>query len=341
MAKGKVLVTGAAGHLGNVLVRELLQNGYEVRAMVLPNEDVSALLGLDVELKLGDVLDKDSLEQALRGVEYVFHMAGIVSIIPGQEELVWHVNVDGTHNVLEAVKKAGIKRLVYTSSIHALSRKWQDTITEEVPFDPDNAAGIYDRTKATASLIVKQAVEDGLNAVIVCPTGVIGPYDFRGSSMGELIHDFSQSHVHMLVEGAYDFVDVRDVAKGHRLALEKGGCGEVYILSGYQVGLLELKEMVQHMLGFTSPAIKIPLKLANNVADMATIYYRYAKKQPKFTRYALETVQSNSAISNQKAKCELGYSTHALLTTIEDTVKWWQCEDKKRWIEMAKVWDIS
>lgn len=324
MNKGKVLVTGAAGHLGNVLVRELLEHGYEVRAMVLPNEDVSALVGLDVEIKLGNVLDSKSLERVLKGIDYVFHMAGIVCIVPGEDELVWNVNVEGTRNVLKAAKKAKIKRLVYTSSIHALSRHWKGTIDEEVPFDPDNPVGTYDRTKATASLAVNQAIKEGLDAVIVCPTGVVGPYDFRGSSMGELVNDLSQHHVHMLVEGAYDFVDVRDVAIGHRLALEKGKTGQVYILSGHQIKLFELKEMVQRIVGFTTPTINIPLKLANIGADLATLYYRIAKKQPKFTRYALETVQSNSVISNEKAKRELGYSPRDVFMTIADTVKWWQ-----------------
>ncbi len=329
MDKGKVLVTGAAGHLGNVLVRELLEHGYEVRAMVLPNEDVSALVGLDVEIKLGNVLDPASLERVLKSIDYVFHMAGIVCIVPGEEGLVWNVNVEGTRNVLKAAKNAKVKRLVYTSSIHALSRQCKGTIDEEVPFDCENPAGIYDRTKATASLAVKQAIKEGLDAVIVCPTGVIGPYDYRGSSMGELVNDLTQRHVHMLVEGAYDFVDVRDVAAGHRLALERGKTGQVYILSGQQIQLFQLKEMVQKIVGFQTPTINIPIKLANFGAVFATFYYRLARKQPKFTKYALETVQGNSVISNAKAKRELGYSPRDVFKTITDTVKWWQTNKRK------------
>lgn len=329
MVKGKVLVTGAAGHLGNVLVRELLEHEYEVRAMVLPNEDVSALIGLDVEIKLGNVLDPTSLERVLKGIDYVFHMAGIVSIVPGEEKLVWNVNVEGTRNVLKAAKNARVKRLVYTSSIHALSRECTGTIDEELPFDSDNPAGIYDRTKAAASLAVKQAIKEGLDAVIVCPTGVIGPYDYRGSSMGELVNDLTQRRIHMLVEGAYDFVDVRDVAAGHRLALERGKTGQVYILSGQQIQLFQLKEMVQKIVGFTTPTINIPMKLASFGAIFATLYYRLAKKQPKFTKYALETVQGNSVISNAKAKRELGYSPRDVLKTIADTVKWWQTNKGK------------
>ncbi len=324
MNKGKVLVTGAAGHLGNVLVRELLEQGYDIRAMVLPNEDVSALVGLDIELKLGDVLDVESLKRVMKDVDYVFHMAGIVSIMPDEDELVWNVNVEGTRNVLKAAREANIKRLVYTSSIHAFSRKWEGIINEEVPFDPENPVGAYDRTKAIATLSVEQAAQDGLDAVIVCPTGVIGPYDYRGSSMGELVKDLSRRRVHMLVEGAYDFVDVRDVARGHRLALERGKTGQIYILSGHQIQLFQLKEMVQKIVGFRTPTINIPAKLAKFGAALATIYYRLAKKKPTFTEYALETVQSNSNISCQKAKKELGYSPRNILHTLADTLKWWK-----------------
>ena len=145
-------------------------------------------------------------------------------------------------------KNAKVKRLVYTSSIHALSRQCIGTIDEELPFDSDNPAGIYDRTKATASLAVKQAIKEGLDAVIVCPTGVIGPFDYRGSSMGELVNDLTHRRVHMLVEGAYDFVDVRDVAAGHRLALERGkNRAGVYPFRAAD-SIIQLKGMVQKLL---------------------------------------------------------------------------------------------
>lgn len=330
MNKGKVLVTGAAGHLGNVLVRELLENGYEVRAMLLPNEDVSALVDLDLDLKFGNVLDPVSLERVFKDVDYVFHMAGIVSIMPGDENGVWNVNVEGTRNVLQAARNAGVKRLVYTSSIHAFSREWQGIIDEQVPFDPENPVGVYDRTKAVATLAVKQAINEGLNAVIVCPTGVVGPFDYLGSSMGELVHDLTQRRIHMLVEGAYDFVDVRDVAVGHRLALERGKTGQVYILSGHQIQLFQLKEMVQKIKGLHTPTINIPIKLAEAGAIFATIYYRIARKKPRFTEYALKTVRSNSLVSNEKAKRELGYRPRELLNTMVDTVKWWSGKSRGR-----------
>ena len=327
-----ILVTGAAGHIGNVLVRELLNDRKKVRALILPGEDISALNGLDVEFVEGNVLDPISLDKAMQGIDIVFHLAGVISILPGQYDLMHRVNVEGTKNVLNAAKKAHIKRLVYTSSIHALSRDWKGKIDEHVPFDVINAVGDYDRTKAEASLVVLEAVKNGLDAVIVCPTGVIGPHDYRNSEMGNLLRSWLRKKPHLLIEGAYDFVDVRDVARGHILACERGRTGEVYILSGWQIKIFQLKQMVQDKIGRHSLTIKIPIWLAKFGSLFTPLYYRLSKKPPKFTEYSIETVQSNSNISNKKAKKELGYSPRKLILTIADTVRWWLVKEGKNHI---------
>ena len=317
-----ILVTGAAGHIGNVLVRELLSDGRQIRALILPGEDTSSLDGLDIDFAEGNVLDTLSLDQAMEGIDIVFHLAGVISIMPGHNEWMRKVNVGGTTNVLQAAKKAGVTRFVYTSSIHALSRNWKGKIDESVPFDPDNPVGGYDRTKAAASLAVLDAVKDGLDAVIVCPTGVIGPHDYRGSEMGDLLTDWLRKKIHFLVKGAYDFVDVRDVACGHILACDRGQKGEVYILSGWQIKVLELKKMVQDALGHRIIAVTVPIWMAKIGAKVMPLYYRLTKKTPKFTDYSLETLQSNSDVSCGKAKRELGYNPRDLATTIKDTVRW-------------------
>jgi dihydroflavonol-4-reductase len=324
-----ILVTGAAGHIGNVLVRQLLEDGQQVRALILPGEDVSALKGLAVEFVEGNVLDPRSLDIAMQGIEKVFHLAGIISIMPGQHDIVRRVNVEGTKNVLRAAQKAGIKRLVYTSSIHALSRDWKGKIDERTPFDKFNSVGEYDRTKAEASLAVLEAVEAGLDAVIVCPTGVIGPFDYRSSEMGELLRNFMRPKPHLMIEGAYDFVDVRDAARGHILACERGRKGEVYILSGWQIKIFQLKQMVQDVLGKRTATIHIPNWLAKFTANFTPLFYRLARQTPKFTGYSIKTVQGNSDICCDKARRELGYSPRMMVSTVADTVRWWLAREKK------------
>jgi dihydroflavonol-4-reductase len=317
-----ILVTGAAGHIGNVLVRELVERGEKVRALIMPGEDTTSIYGLDIEVAVGNVLDPASLDRAMRGVDYVYHLAGIISILPDKDDLMWQVNVEGTRNVLAAAKKAGVKRLVHTASIHALSRNWIGRINEEVPFDPSTEAGGYDRTKAAASLLVLEAVKDGLDAVIVCPTGVIGPHDYRGSEMGDLIKDWLRKKLNFLVKGAYDFVDVRDVAHGLILACERGRTGEVYILSGWQIKVLELKQLVQNALGKRISSITVPMWMAKFGAKFMPLFYKITRRRPRFTDYSLQTLESNSEVSSEKAQKELGYKPRDLKTTVGDTVSW-------------------
>jgi dihydroflavonol-4-reductase len=320
-----ILITGASGHIGNVLARKLLARGEKIRALILPGEDCTSLNDLNLERIEGDVLDLPSLRKAFQGSRIIYHLAGIISIMPGKNPIVKQVNVQGTRNVIRAAHEAGAKRLVYTSSIHALFRSPHGTtIDENTPFDPEHAISAYDQSKAEASLLVMDAACLGMNTVIVCPTGVIGPYDFRGSEMGQLILDAMQSRLQFCVEGAYDFVDVRDVADGLILACEKGRKGESYILSGEQLDVERLMTLVQKASGIQKKLIKIPMKLARLAALFAPLYYKFSRSKPRFTPYALATVTSNSNISNFKAKRELGYKPRPLSESIADTVQWFR-----------------
>jgi dihydroflavonol-4-reductase len=318
-----ILVTGATGHIGNVLVRQLIERGENVRALVLPGEDLLPLQGLPLEIVEGDVLEPDSLQRAMQGATLVYHLAGLISIMPGRNQMVRRVNVEGTRNILRAAGKNHIRRLVYTSSIHALHRAAHGvTIDEHIPFDPEHAAGAYDRSKAEASLLVQDAACLGLDAVIACPTGVIGPYDYRGSEMGEIFHMAMKRGFQFLIDGGYDFVDVRDVAQGLILVSERGKTGESYILSGEQISLAGIYALVQKVTGLRHIRLPLPMGLARLAAIFTPLYYRLAHARPALTPYALATVTSNSVISSAKARRELGYAPRLLSESIRDTVVW-------------------
>ena len=320
-----ILVTGAAGHVGNVLVRELLSRGHRVRAMIMPGEEISSLDNLDIELVEANVLDPLSVENAMRDVECVYHLAGIISILPGEEKLMEQVNVTGVRNVAEAALKMGVKRMIHTSSIHAFKRMPHGIVVDEKsPVAADSPPGTYDRTKAEGTLEVLSAVERGLDAVIVCPTGVIGPYDFRKSEMGQTILGFANDSIHFLVDGAYDFIDVRDVATGLISASENGKMGEMYILSGVRILVREIGQIVQELVDNRGPSITLPFHLASIAARFAEPFYRIAKKVPKFTRYSLKTIRDNSIFSHEKATRELGHRPRPLRDTIADTLEWWR-----------------
>jgi dihydroflavonol-4-reductase len=322
------LVTGATGHVGNVLIRKLLERGEKVRALILPGECRESISNLKVETFEGDVLDMDAVFQSMRGIRGVFHLAGIISIMPGANPFVRKVNVEGTKNILHAAMESGIKKLIYTSSIHAIRRVNEGMIDESVPYDMNNPYGAYDRSKAEATLEVLNAADSGLEAVVACPTGVIGPYDFRGSMMGTLIHDAATAKPTLYVDGAYDFVDVRDVAEGMIAAADNGKRGESYILSGQKISVRYLLETVREITGRNFFQMKIPFDLARFAALFTPLYYQMANATPRITPYSLEVLQSNSNISHAKATLELGYSPRSLYESIKDTVKWF-LEKKK------------
>jgi dihydroflavonol-4-reductase len=287
-------------------------------------ENAASIRDLGLECVEGDVLDPASLQPALAGVDTVYHLAGIISIMPGKNPFVWKINVEGTRNIIEAARHAGIRRLLYTSSIHAVKRAPHGVVIDEsLGFDPNNSYGEYDRSKAAASLEVQKAALEDLNAVIVCPTGVIGPYDFRGSEMGEVIRGAAEAHTMFYVEGAYDFVDVRDVADGMIAAAVHGRRGESYILGGSKISMHDMLETVRKVTGKDFNSIKIPFSLANVAARFTPWYYRRTKTKPRFTPYSLEVLQSNSDISHKKAERELGFNPRPITGTIADTVRWY------------------
>ncbi len=317
------LVTGATGHIGNVLVRQLISRGQQVRALVMPGEDLTPIKDLNIEQIQGDVLDAQDLEKAFQGVENVYHLAGIISIMPGDYEMLKLVNVIGTRNIIHAARNSGVKRLTYTSSIHAIRRAPHGTIIDEnTPFETQSTQGAYDLTKAQASLEVLHASQTGLDAVIVCPTGVIGPNDYRRSELGQIILGCVQKKPQVYIDGAYDFVDVRDVAQGLIAANEKGGCGETYILAGEQVSVRRMLETVWAYTGKRFPPIRVPLHMARFFTIFTPFYYRLLRIKPRLTPYSLETLLSNSTISHSKAQRELGFNPRPFSETIADTVKW-------------------
>ncbi|MBA4420390.1 MAG: epimerase [Anaerolinea sp.] len=318
-----ILVTGATGHIGNVLIRELLQNGEKVRAMVLPKDDLTPIKYLDVEIVIGDVLEQDSLVRAMRGVDTVYHLAGLISIMPGDADLLQQINVDGTRNMLSAARENQVKRFVYTSSIHALTRQPHGSImSESANFDPGQAVGDYDRSKAQASLEVIQAAQQGMDTVIVCPTGVIGPFDYKLSELGTLLFKALTQKTTYSIAGAYDFVDVRDVARGEILAGKYGRRGEAYILSGEWIRIRDILAFVKEISGEKGSLIQIPTWLAKAASRITPAYYRLTKSKPQFTSYSIETVQSNAVVSHQKATQELGYHPRRIKESLTDTVQW-------------------
>jgi len=320
-----VVVTGATGHVGNVLVRKLINSNKKIRVLLENNTDASILDDLQLEKVTGNLLNPDSLLEAFKGVEIVFHLAAKISLIPNEDDIVRKVNYIGTKNVIEACKVCGVKKLVYMSSVHALKEPSEGIVIDEsYPFDPDNDRGEYDRSKAMASLEVVNSIEKDFEAVVVCPSGIIGPYDYLISFMGKTIIDFVNGKIKFLVDGAYDFVDVRDVVEGTISAGYKGLAGEKYILSGQRITVKEILEILSNASNLEVPKVKIPNWLASAASSLATVYYSLFKLKPVFTKYSFSTLQRNSLFSHFKASQELGYNPRPVKESILDSVLWFK-----------------
>jgi dihydroflavonol-4-reductase len=317
------LVTGATGHVGNVLVRRLVAEGVPVRAMVLPRDDCPSLGGLGVEKIEGNVLEPTSLDQAMVGVDAVYHLAGIISIVPGTEALMRRVNVEGVRNVAAAAQRAGVRRMVHVSSIHAFSRlPAGEMVTESTPLALADAAGSYDQTKAEGTMVLREAMAQGLDAVVIHPTAIIGPHDYLGSELGRALLGFSRRRLQLLVRGAYDFIDVRDIVNGLVLAMEQGRRGEAYILSGTYATIPQLSGLVQQIAGIHTGRLVLPNPLAMLFARFMQHVYTLTATTPQFTPYSLRTLYDNARFSSRKAREQLGFRTRPLAETIQDTLRW-------------------
>jgi dihydroflavonol-4-reductase len=325
------VVTGATGHVGNVLVRELTRRGQCVRAVVHPSETTEAIAGLEVEVARADVREYDSLVPAFADADLVYHLAGLITISGGQARLLHDVNVLGARNAARACLETGVRRMVYASSVHALAVPPPGVpLCETTEFRPDALDGDYARSKARASIEIRKSIEQGLDAVIVFPSGIIGPYDFRLSEMGHLFMDFASGRLPAYVDGAYDFVDVRDVVAGLLLAAERGRRGEGYILSGERISVRSLLSLLEQVTGVHARARRLPLWLARFAAWFAPAYYRLRGAKPRFTSYSLRVLASNCLMSSAKAASELGYAPRPLRETVRNTIEWFVATGRLR-----------
>lgn len=328
--KNIYIITGANGFLGNNIVRLLEKNNEnEIRALVLPKDKIDALKGLKCEKFFGDVTKIETLKDIFNIDEsikektniYVIHCASIVYLDSKYNERVYQVNVEGTKNIIKKTKEINAK-LIYVSSVHAIEEKLNHEVMDEnASFDPDKIVGLYAKTKAeTTRYVFNEVKNNNLNACVVFPSGLLGVNDFTNTNMTVLIKKILNEKVPLLTEGGYDFVDVRDVARGVINACTKGKKGEGYILSGEYVTIKKIADLVCEY-GKAKPIKKvISINIVKNIACLFELYYRLRKTTPLFTRYSLYTLNANSNFTNAKAKKDLDYQTRNIKCTIKDLV---------------------
>lgn len=331
------IITGATGHLGGCIADSLLCSGETVRALLLKNEaretrnvcdilDPGHFTGM-LSFVEGDMREPDSLKPLFNAEEdtqfVVIHCAGIVTIASKYDQRVWEVNVTGTKNLLEECFLHPVRKFIYVSSVHAIPVMPGEQMMHEIDrYDPEAVSGLYAKTKAAASQLVLDAAGKGLDAVVVNPSGLVGPGDYLVGHTTQLVIDYLKGRLTAMINGSYDFVDVRDVTEAIINAVEQGRKGECYILSNRIIEVPELMKILSEVSGRKPVRTILPMWFANITAPLSELYYKIRKQPPLYTAYSLETLSGNAKFSHEKATRELGYQTRDFRETLRDTVTW-------------------
>jgi dihydroflavonol-4-reductase len=319
----KILVTGAAGHVGANLVRALLTEGRPVRAMV--HRDERALAGLSLERVPCDITDRRSVDGILQGIDIVYHCAARIAIRKSDERDVRATNIEGTRHLAEASLAAGVKRFVHFSSIHALQSTPEDEPVDETrPLVDHGGQMLYDSSKAEAERIVLGAVKRGLDAVIVNPTAVIGPYDFKPSFMGQFLLLLAGGKIPGLVQGGFNWVDARDAAAGAMAAGEKGRIGERYILGGSWESVSGLARLIGNIMQRKTVKRMIPPFFARLGMPFLALGAALSGRRSLYTHDSLEALSHYRLVDSGKAEAELGFRHRPLAETLRDTMAWFR-----------------
>jgi len=329
----QVSVTGANGFVGSHIVWELLHRGHEVTALVGADIDNHLLAGMPVKVRDFDLRDRASVRSALDGAEAIIHSAACYAFWKPDPREIYRVNVDGTRFVLDAARDLGVSKVVYTSSTATLSPIFRIPDDRDVPGDEEGVfdirlfRGHYKMSKAMAEIVALRAAARGLPLVITHPTTVIGAGDCRPTPSGSMIQHYINGHMKVFVEMAQNIVDVRDVALGHVLALEKGAPGERFVLGGDNLSMRDLLAILAELTGIPAPRIALPLPLLSVIGRvMERIADTITHKEPAATLEAALHARDSRYVSIEKARRELGYAPRPARAVLADAVRFFASE---------------
>jgi len=322
----QLIITGATGHIGINLVHLLTKIGkYNIKLLLLPGEDISMFEGMNITFSYGNILDKDFLLTEIKANSIVIHLAGYINISSHDIEKMYQVNYQGTVNVVDACMTNKVKKLLYASSVHAIIPAQKHLKMKEPTFlDEKLVVGDYAKSKSLATKYVFSKISEGLPAVVLYPSGVIGPKDYKVSDFGSLIIDIANNKLKAKVHGSYNFVDVRDVADGITSAITKGEIGRGYILSGENVTVNQIYTTINNYLGRKVFIPTLPMWFVKLFAKLAELYYTRRHRKPIFTKYSLYTISSNHNFDNSYAKKHLGFKTTPIKASLIDSLTWFQ-----------------
>ena len=321
------LVTGAAGFVGSAVVRCLIDDGHDVRALVRPTSDLRNLENMPVEVVHGDLTDPLSVKRAVDGCEFLFHVAADYRLWVPDPGAMYRNNVQGTRNVMFEALRSGIRRVVYTSSVATLAPSANGGSCNETSCGSlENMIGHYKRSKFLAEVLVQRLVQEcDLPAVIVSPSAPVGPRDIKPTATGRVILDAISGRIPAYVDTGLNIVHVNDVAEGHRLALERGKIGERYILGGENMSLIEILKELAAIAGHTPPRFRMPHSAAAVVACISEACSKISGGgEPRVTRDGVKMARKHMFFSSRKARQDLGYHPRPVREGLSEAVTWFR-----------------
>jgi len=321
------LITGASGFVGSAVLRRLLAEGQRVRVLVRAGSDRRNLAGLDVELAVGDLNHPETLRDAVAGTKAVFHVAADYRLWVPRPEEIYRVNVEGTGTLLRAAAKAGVERVVYTSSVATLGLLPDGTPADELtPSALENMIGHYKRSKFLAEEEARKvAAETGLPIVVVNPSTPIGPRDVKPTPTGRMVAQAAAGKIPAFLDTGLNVVHVDDVAEGHLLAFARGKPGERYILGGENMSLSQILAEIAALVGRRAPRIRLRHGMVMPVAYIAESWARVARRgEPMVTRDGVRMARKWMYFSSAKAERELGYTHRPAIEALRDAVAWFK-----------------
>lgn len=330
------LVTGAAGLLGSNITKQLIEAGEEVRALVLEGDPAVKHVPNQAEVMFGDITNNVSLERFFTTENrevIVIHCASIVTVVDEYSKKVYDVNVNGTRNVIEMCRKHQVKKLVYISSTSAIPElPGNQTIRETDHFSPEGIIGFYGQTKAEATQIVLDAVRQyQLDASIVFPTGICGPNDFANGPVSSFIKDYVDGKMPAGIEGYFNAVDVRDLARGCISCAENGRMGEGYIMGNQLVTMREMFDLLSDISGCKNVKLILPIGIGRMMGKLCDLMGKITGKPGRMTSFAVYNLARNNNFSYEKAAKELGYRVRPFADTIRDEMVWMRDEKMISW----------
>ena len=319
------LVTGGTGFVGTHVVRALLAEGRKVRGLVRPNSRRDNLAGLPIEIVEGDLTDAPSLARAMGGVERLYHVAADYRLWARHPEELYRANAGGTENVLSAAAQAGVSRIVYTSSVAALGLTEDGSpANEETPVVRDRIVGHYKRSKYDAERVALEWAKRGLPVVIVNPSTPVGERDIKPTPTGQMIVDFLNRKMPAYVDTGLNLIDVRDVARGHLLAAEKGRVGERYILGNRDLTLKEILETLSRLTGLPAPTTRLPHAIPLVFGAVSSAAARITGRPPRVSLDSVRMSMHRMFFDAGKAVRELGLPQMPIEEPLARAVEWFR-----------------